>query len=324
VSGKPDTPSRVLQVRVLQPDGTLKLGDESLLAAPGNKWVDLCGPDEATLTRLGERFGLHKLALEDCLHLDQRPKLEDYPGHHFVVLHGFSCAGDVSDIKLHEVHAFLGQDFVLTVHDHEHGAIAAAAKRVESDPAGTLGRGADFALYLVADALVDSHFPLFEQFDDEIDALEEQAFVKPTTAQLQRSFEVKRSLVLLRRVLSPQRDVVGQLARGALPFVSDRTRVYFRDVYDHLQRLYEHIDMARDLLGNAMDAWLSVTANRTNDITKQLTIFASLFLPMSFVVGFFGQNFDVLGSKPFLWVMAALLLAIPMGMVWWFHRRNWF
>jgi magnesium transporter len=171
---------------------------------------------------------------------------------------------------------------------------------------------------------VDSHFPLFEQFNEEIDGLEEQAFVKPTTTQLQRSFEVKRSLVLLRRVLSPQRDVVGQLARGALPFVSDRTRVYFRDVYDHLQRLYEHIDMARDLLGNAMDAWLSVTANRTNDITKQLTVFASLFLPMSFVVGFFGQNFELLSGKPFFWSMVAVLLLIPTGMLMWFRRRNWF
>jgi magnesium transporter len=314
----------VLLVRVLQPDGSLKTGDESLIGDAGTKWIDLCGPDEATLGRLGEKFGLHKLALEDCLHLDQRPKLEDYPGHHFVVLHGFSCKGDVAEITLHEVHAFLGQDFLITVHDHEHEALAAAVKRVEADPAGTLGRGADFALYLTADALVDSHFPLFEQFNTEIDSLEEQAFVKPTTAQLQRSFEVKRSLVQLRRVLSPQRDVVGQLARGALPFVSDRTRVYFRDVYDHLQRLYEHIDMARDLLGNAMDAWLSVTANRTNDITKQLTVFASLFLPMSFVVGFFGQNFELLSGKPFFWSMVAVLLLIPTGMLMWFRRRNWF
>jgi magnesium transporter len=315
----------VLQVRVLQPDGGFRLGDESLLSAPGLKWVDLRAPDEATLGRLGETFGLHKLALEDCLHLDQRPKLEDYPGHHFVVMHGFSCdKGDVAEITLHEVHAFLGADFLVTVHDLEHGAIEWVAKRVETDPAGTLGRGTDFVLYLIADGLVDSHFPLFDQFDDEIDKLEERAFQKPTTASLQRAFEVKRSLVMLRRVLSPQRDVVGTLARGNLPHVNDKTRVYFRDVYDHLQRLYEHIDTARDLLGNAMDAWLSVVANRTNDITKQLTIFAAIFLPMSFVVGFFGQNFDVLGKPPFMWVMFGSLAVIPLGMVWWFRHREWF
>lgn len=324
MSVKPASTPAVLRVRVLKPEGGLEVGDESLLSAPGLKWVDLCGPDEATLGRLAQRFSLHKLAVEDCLHLDQRPKLEDYPEHHFIVLHGFSCKGDVAEITLHEVHAFLGPDFLLTVHDHEHEAIDAAVKRVESEPAATLGRGPDFALYLVADALVDSHFPLFDRFDEEIEALEDQAFERPTPAQHERAFAVKRSLVLLRRVLSPQREVVGQLARGNLPFVTERTRVYFRDVYDHLQRLYEHIDMARDLLSNAMEAWLSVTANRTNDITKQLTIFASLFLPMSFVVGFFGQNFEVLSGTPFMWTMLATLALIPAGMIWWFRHRHWF
>ena len=309
---------------MLSPEVGLKVGDENLLGVPGFRWIDLRAPDETSLAKLGDKFGLHKLALEDCLHLDQRPKLEDYPGHHFVVLHGFSCGEDVAEITLHEVHAFLGADFLITVHDLEHGAIEAVARRVEVDPTGTLGRGVDFLLYLIADALVDSNFPLFEKFDEAIDDLEEKAFKKPTNTQLQRSFAVKRSLVMLRRVLSPQRDVVGQLARGNLPFVTEKTRVYFRDVYDHLQRLYEHIDTARDLLGNAMDAWLSVTANRTNDITKQLTIFASLFLPMSFVVGFFGQNFDVLSGKPFMWTMVGLLLLIPLGMLWWFRRKNWF
>jgi magnesium transporter len=315
----------VIQIRVLRSDGSFKAGDESLLTTEGPKWIDVRGPTEAVLSRLGQHFELHKLALEDCLHLDQRPKLEDYPGHHFVVMHGFSCdKNDVADITLHEVHAFLGKDFIITVHELEHGAIDALARRVDEDPNGTIGRGVDFLLYLVADGLVDSHFPLFEKFDDEIDDLEEQAFEKPTTAQLQRAFAVKKSLVMLRRVLSPQRDVVGTLSRGNLPYVSEKTQIYFRDVYDHLIRLYEHIDTARDLLGNAMDAWLSVVANRTNDITKQLTIFASVFLPLSFVVGFFGQNFDVLSRPPFFWSMLGLLVVIPSGMIWWFRHREWF
>lgn len=314
----------MLQVRVRQADGSVKVGDEGLLAEEGPKWIDLRGPDEATLGRLGERYGLHKLALEDCLHLDQRPKLEDYPGHQFVVFHGFSCGEDVAEVTLHEVHVFLGPDFLITVHELEHGAIAAVAKRVEADPAATIGRGLDFVMYLVADALVDANFPLFERFDEEIDLLEEKAFEAPSTAQLQRAFAVKRSLVMLRRVLSPQRDVVGHLARGNVAMVTERTKVYFRDVYDHLQRLYEHIDSARDLLGNAMDAWLSVVANRTNDITKQLTIFASLFLPMSFVVGFFGQNFDLLSKPVFFWSMLGVLAAIPIGMIGWFRHRRWF
>ena len=132
-----------------------------------------------------------------------------------------------------------------------------------------------------------------------------------------------RTLVLVRKVMSPQRDVVGMLARRGIPGVNERTTIYFRDVYDHLVRIYEQIDTNRDLLGNAMDAWLSVVANRTNDITKQQTILASSFLPMSFVVGFFGQNFDVLGQPPFFFVMLTTMAVIPVGMVLWFRHKEW-
>lgn len=315
-----------LTVHVLGEDGRLLTGGAELLDRAGPKWVDVSQPDEAALTPVASKFGLHRLAVEDCLHLDQRPKIEEYADHLFIVLHGFTAKpDDICQLDLHEMHVFLGRDWLITVHDSSVHAIDEATKRVALDPAGTFGRGTDYLAYLVADTLVDDDFPLLDRFGDEVDELEAKIFsgeLKQRTVE--RIFELKRMLVTLRRVLSPQRDVVGLLARRGMPNVSERTTLYFRDIYDHLIRLYEQIDASRDILGNAMDAHLSMVANRTNEVTKQLTIFASIFLPLSFIVGFFGQNFDVLSQKPFLWTMVALVITIPLLMFGWFKHKSWF
>jgi magnesium transporter len=312
-----------MRVRVVS-EGTAQDGGEELLLAPGHKWIDVQDPDEATLNRLGERFSLHRLAIEDCLHLDQRPKLETFPGHIFMVLQGFSCAPtSLKDVVMHEVHFFLGSDWLITVHEKAHEAIDVVHRRLDADLPGTLERGVDFVAYLVADAQVDLAFPLMNHFADALETLEDQIFDSPSQALMQHAFELKRTLVLVRKVLSPQRDVVALLSRPGMLGVQDKTTLYFRDVYDHLVRLYEQIDTNRDLLGNAMDAYLSVVANRTNDITKQLTILASIFLPLSFIVGFFGQNFDALGAQPFFTVMLGLMVGVPVGMILWFRHKGW-
>jgi magnesium transporter len=314
----------MMRVRVF--DGSTVLdGDEALLDRPGNKWIDVLEPDEALLGRLGQRFGLHKLALEDCMHLDQRPKLEAYDSHQFLVLQGFSCADDkLEDVTMHELHFFLGKDWLVTVHEKGHDAIAHAHKRIDADPAGTLGRGVDFVAYLVADALVDRNFPLFDRFGDALEDLEERIFEGPPNQDLiLEVFALRRTLVSLRRTLSPQRDVVGLLARPGLPQVQERTTLYFRDVYDHLVRIYEQLDTTRDLVGNAIEAYHSAVAHRTAEISKQLTIFASVFMPLSFVVGFFGQNFEPLGARPFMWGMLAVTVLVPLVMRWWFKHKEW-
>lgn len=304
-------------------DGRLVHGGEELLARTGPKWVDVEGQTEEELARLKERFGLHRLAVEDSLHLDQRPKLEEYPEHLFIVLHGFTTAEDVVSLTLHEHHFFLGTDWLVTAHALPFDGYPEVRRRLEADPAGTLGRGADYVAYMVADTLVDRNFPILDAFSDELEALEASIFESPDATHLQRIFEMKRMMVEFRRVLAPQRDVVASLMREGLPHVADRTRLYFRDVYDHLVRLYESIDTGRDLLGNVRDAYLSVTANRTNDISKQLTIFATIFLPLSFITGFFGQNFPELGSHVWWFVMWGSIIALPVALVFWFKKKQW-
>ncbi|NMO16720.1 magnesium/cobalt transporter CorA [Pyxidicoccus fallax] len=313
----------MIQVCLLK-DGQLLTGGEELLAEEGRKWIDVQQPTEEVLLRLAERFGLHKLAVEDCLHLDQRPKLEEYPNHQFIVLQGFTAASkDVCDLTLHEHHFFLASDWLISVHEFPFAGLDAVMRRVRDDPKATLGRGTDFILYMLADGLVDAQFPILDVFSDELEDLEVAIFDKVEPTQLQRIFEMKRMLVTFRRVLSPQRDVVGMLSRRGMTNIEDRTTLYFRDVYDHLVRLYEQIDAGRDIVGNVMDGYLSMVANKTNDITKQLTIFSTLFLPLSFIVGFFGQNFEVLSSRGYYYAMWVTIIGFPAALILWFKHKRW-
>jgi magnesium transporter len=326
---KPANLLTMLTVRLLR--GTkLMSGGLELLSAPEPKWIDLSKPDEPSLNALSAHYGLHKLAVEDCLHLDQRPKIEEYHGligvHQFIVLQGFSLIEQETNqgLLMHELHMFLGSDFLITVHESVHPCFDELLMRIENEPAQTFARGLDYLAYLCADGLVDTTFPVLEHFNETIERLEDRLFSEKSTRSLiQQAFHLKRLLVQLRRVMSPQRDVLGLLSRNGISQVSDRTTLYFRDVYDHLFRLAEHIDSTRDLLGNVMDAYLSVIANRTGEISKQLTIFASIFMPLSFVVGFFGQNFDQLAQWPLLGVMLGLMLAIPAAMILWFRHKDW-
>lgn len=313
----------MLQVLLLN-EGKALTGGEELLAQPGPKWIDVLHPTEEVMKQLGDRYGLHRLAIEDCLHLDQRPKLEEYPNHHFLVLQGFTSKNEnVCELTLHEQHYFLGPDWLISVHELPFEGTEAVRQRVLLDPQTMMGRGLDFLLYLLADALVDRNFPILDRFNDELEDLESAIFENAQPEQLQRVFEMKRTLVTLRRVLSPQRDVLGLLARRGIPNVGERTALYFRDVYDHLVRLYEQIDAGRDLLGNVMDGYLSMVANRTNDITKQLTIFSTIFLPLSFITGFFGQNFDLLSQKGFFWLMLVSVIGLPVALLFWIKNKQW-
>jgi magnesium transporter len=243
-----------------------------------------------------------------------------------MVLHAFACPkGDPRHVNPEEVHAFLGHGYLLTVHTTDVGPVDAIWKRVGGDP--NLGRrGADFILYLVADAIVDANFPIIDLLSEHLEQIEDSVLASTDPSDLARIFELKRTLVLMRKVLSPERDLFGTLSKRGDPRVSEKTSLYFRDVYDHLVRIYESIDTGRDLLGNALEAYLSMTANRTTEIMKRLTLLSAVFLPLTFITGFFGQNFEHLPfhSDALMYVMLACCALIPSGMVLWFRRSGWF
>lgn len=318
----------------LDPRGQLTLREDAAAAEPPPegtlRWLDLSADSAVTLDRLRETFKFHPLAIEDCHQFDQRPKLEEYGDHLFLVTQGFSSPGDlVHELTLHELHAFLGSSFLVTVHGDPLTAVDDTLRRVKSNPAA-LARGPDFIYYLIASRLVEANFPILDRIADELEGIEDRVLSAPAQSDLARIFELKRHLVMMRKVLSPQRDTLAMLGRLEDPRIRERTAHYFRDVHDQLARLNESIEANRDLLGNALDAYLSSVSNRTNEIMKYLTLLSAVFLPLTFIVGFFGQNFEHLPGAPD-WTRSDLLMrgmllacvATPIAMLVWFRSRRW-
>ena len=289
------------------------------------RWVDIQAQSEVEMKILAERFQFHPLTLEDCLHFDQRPKVEEYEGYLFVVLHAFACPDHSCDAEPLEVHVFLGPGYLVTVHTTDIPPLEMVWKRAVLD-SGLAVRGADFLLYLISDAIVDANFPILDRINDALEAIEDSVLEQQNPGDLTRIFELKRTLVLMRKVLSPERDVFAVLAKRGDPRISEKTALYFRDVYDHLVRIYESIDAGRDLLGNALDAYLSMNSNRTNEIMKRLTLLSAVFLPLTFITGFFGQNFEHLPfqSDALMYSMVVSCVVIPTAMVFVFRRSGWF
>jgi magnesium transporter len=297
---------------------------EKLLADDEVFWLDLHSPSEHDFALLRDVFSFHPLALEDSEHFGQRPKVEEYDDFAFLALYG--AAPDDDDLV--EVHCFLAHRFLVTIHHDLCPAFAELRRRAETrrvvtdDPVALLHR--------VVDALVDSFFPLLSEFDDRIDELEDSALARANEEDLQQIFRLKRRLVGLRRIIGPQRDVLLAIVGGpvGLPGMTPDHERYFRDVYDHLIRLGDLIDTYRDLLSSSLDVYLSTVSNRLNGVMKQLAVIATIFLPLTFVTGFFGQNFEwmvrhVTGWPQFVALglgVEALTLAGLMAM---FRRRGW-
>jgi len=254
-------------------------------------WLDLqdTGPD--TIALLREVFKLHPLAIEDAQEFHQRPKIEDYDD--FVSLVAYGARG--LDEPLAEVHAFYAEHFLVTVHRESAPAIGNACHALTRVP--TTRRL--IALYRLLDALVDSMFPFLAAMDDRIDDLQDAIFENPEKEQLSALFALKRQLVDMRKLVTPQRDMVSSILAQVvvLPGMTPDTERYIRDLYDHLIRISDMVDSYRDLLSGSLDAYTSMVSNKMNEQMKQLTIIATVFLPLTFLTGFFGQNLGWLVSR---------------------------
>jgi magnesium transporter len=289
-------------------------------------WLDLTAPSRDDLAKLNELFGFHPLALEDTVDFAQRPKLDDYGDHVFLVFYGAWRHRPDDPTPLREVHLFISGRYLVTVHRDSLPPLDRQRDQLD----GRVLHSEQFLLYRVLDELTDSFFPLLADMDDAIDELEASVLGNPTDEQLERLFSLKRQLVAMRKVVTPQRDMfarsVDQIAE--LPGLELDQRDYFRDVYDHLIRISDLIDSYRDLLSGATDMYLSTVSNRQNDVMKQLTVIATIFLPLSFITGFFGQNFGFMIShitKPWaFWVIGVgSVLATCVGLLVFFRRKGW-
>ena len=298
---------------------------ERLLAGGDFFWLDLDRPNADDFTVLRDVFKFHPLAIEDSEHFGQRAKIDDYDDYAFLVLYGASPDED----RLVEVHCFYSTRYLVTVHRDEAPAFTEVRERFAKH-AQPIEHGARL-LYRIVDSLVDSFFPILADFDDRIDELEDQTFVNASDAQLQEIFAMKKLLVGLRKAITPQRDMFARIAGGiqVLPGTTPDDERYFRDVYDHLIRISDLIDTYRDLLTSSMDVYLSTVSNRLNAVMKQLTIIATIFLPLAWLTGFFGQNFGWMVRSVSSWEAFLLLgigteVAAAVAMLVYFRRRGWF
>jgi len=298
---------------------------EGLLDSGSFFWLDLGRPTADDFSILREVFKFHPLALEDSEQFNQRAKIDSYDNFVFIVIYG--AAPD--DDRLVEVHCFYSERFLITVHREDCPAFAEIRRRYRKRERAM--EQPSLLLYRVVDGLVDSFFPTLAALDDRIDELEDAIFLEADDRQLQEIFQMKRQLVGMRKAVTPQRDAFASLMGGVadLPGLGEEDEHYFRDVYDHLIRISDLIDSYRDLLTGAMDVYLSTVSNRINAVMKQLTIIATIFLPLMFVTGFFGQNFGWMVSRVHSWPMFLGLgvgseIVALLALLAFFRRRGWF
>lgn len=297
----------------------------SFLAEPDAKlWVDIQWENNREIQWLEQTFRFHPLTIEDCTHRNQRPKVEDYDGYFFAALHSSTFRHPEKELDTQETHFFVASNYMVTVRDEASPQLDWVYQRYKTE-AALWGRGIDFLFYRVSDALMDSYFPLLDEIEDRIDQLEDQILIGPDEDTLKQLFVLKRDLTFLRKVVSPLRDVFSILGRREVSPVSEKTAIYLRDIHDHLIRATELINSCRDTVGGALDIYLSTVSKRMNEIMKRLAVVATIFLPLSFLAGFFGMNFQNMpyGDIRLFALSLALFLGVPSFMAWWFYRKRW-
>lgn len=288
-------------------------------------WLDVEAPDDDDYQILEQAFGFHHLTIEDLKHQNQRPKLEEFKGYAFLVL--FQAHWGEDAIAFREHHQFIAKDYLVTVHQEPTKVLTELRDRLKEEPELTKG-DPGFLTYLVVDTLVDSLFPILERLDEHVDDLQDRILAKATPDLLAEITRMKHDVIELRKYLGAQRDIFAKLITHSFEIHDQDLTLYWRDVQDHLIRQYETADSLRDLLTGAMDVYLSTVSNRLNVTMKALTVIASVFLPISFLTGFYGMNYSFLVSYlevPWwaFWVGVGTMVASVIVQLYFFWRRGW-
>jgi magnesium transporter len=294
-------------------------------------WVDVVGlGNEATLRAIAEIFQIHPLALEDIVHVHQRAKVDTFDQNLLCVLR----ISDASNEQISEQFSVvLGKNYLVTFQERPGDCFDLIRAGIRHDQSAMrLGTKADFLAYRLIDAAVDAYFPVLEGIGDHLDQLDDQVAAAESRASFAELHTVKRELLMLRRAVWPLRDAINELRLDTTPFISPDTRVYLRDCYDHTVQLIDLLESYRDIAGDVRDFYLTAISNRMNEIMKTLTVIATIFLPLSFIAGVYGMNFNTEVSP---WNMPelnwrygylfslALMAAVAVGMLYWFKRRGW-
>lgn len=315
-------------------DSDLTVDDiAGILARPQTLvWIDIQAESAAAVENLLEgELGFHHLAVEDALRDETTPKIDDWGKYIYIALRGVNFERQLDEFdmdKTGKLDIFKSHHLLVTHHKQPIMAIDREWERCQRDRRH-VEKGAGRLLHLVMDGMATDYMTLMETLDDTIDEIEDEVFSCPRQSTLERIFSAKRAVLHIRRTLSPQREVLNKLVRDHYETIDPKNKIYYRDVYDHMVRLYELNESLRDIISSAMDMYLSVTSNRTNDIMKVLTVTATLFMPLTFISGFWGMNFyepfhDPKWCNPtVMWWTLGIMLALPVGMLAYMRKKHW-
>ncbi|HEX5708517.1 MAG TPA: magnesium/cobalt transporter CorA [Pyrinomonadaceae bacterium] len=285
-------------------------------------WADVTDPTGKDFEELAEEFNFHPLAIEDCRNAHQRPKIEEYNGYYFIVVYEAALVGPSDDLELRELNIFLGPNYLVTVHSRPIRAIE-TARRLWGEWTDRADHGAGLLAYLLIDAIVDDYMPLLDVLSDRMDDLEDDIFGNFRPESIQDIFRIKKQLLYLRRSITPLRDVFNTMLRREQPVFRRQTLVYFQDVFDHIIRVADTIDTLRDMLGSTMDAYLSVSGNRMNQVMKRLTSISTILMSVTLIAGIYGMNFHLMPELGWRYgYVFALLSMVVVGLAIYFYLRK--
>ncbi len=291
-------------------------------------WVNVDGlHDIEVIEKIGKAYGLHSLVLEDVLHTDQRPKLDDAGESLFVVVKMLSFNEKNKEIDYEQVSIVFGKNFVLSFQEKEGDIFDPVRKRVRNDKSRVRKAGADYLAYALLDAVVDNYFVVLEKIGEKLEELEEELIAEPSTETLHAIHRLKREMIMLRKSVWPLREVISGMERSDSKLIDKKTLIYLRDLYDHTIQVIDTIETYRDMLSSMLDVYLSSISNKMNAVMKVLTIIATIFIPLTFIAGVYGMNFRNMPELEWgygYYAVLAVMLTVGIIMLSYFKRKKWF
>jgi magnesium transporter len=299
-----------------------------LSEAPTVTWINIDGIHQVQVVEdLGERLGLHPLVMEDILNPEQRPKMEDLGGYLYLVLKMLDWDDARGEMTTEQMSVLVGENYVVSLQEHPGGDVLDPIRlRIREAKGSIREEGPDYLAYAILDGVVDRYFGVLEGLGERVEDLEEELVAHPTPDTLQALHDLRRQMIFMRKAVWPLREVVGGLERGGSRLIRDSTHVYLRDVYDHTVQVMDAVETLRDMLSGMLDIYLSSISNRMNEVMKVLTVFASVFIPLTFIAGVYGMNFTYMPELAWRWAYPSLWLvmaAVAVTMLVYFRRKRW-
>ncbi len=295
--------------------------------APTVTWIHVDGLHEVEILReLGECFGIHPLVIEDILNTDNRPKTEEYGEYFFLILNELSLDPATQEIQKEQVSLVFGRTFVLSFQEREGAVFDPIRDRIRANKGRVRKMGADYLAYVLIDAIVDNYFLVLESLGERIETLEDQLIDNPTRHASHEIHRLKRQMITLRKSIWPLREVISALQRSGSPLIQAETGLYLRDVYDHTIQVIDTIETFRDMLSGMLDIYLTSVSNRMNEVMKVLTIIATIFIPLTFLVGVYGMNFEFMPELKWRWgypLVWAVMIFVAGWMLYLFRKKQW-